>query len=170
MLKLDGKITAYKVMPNTSTTVNEQKPVVEQYIMNEHVKRPDHLFDSTYKIKQPTSGHALYITINDYVFNPDTQFKQYFPYEVFINSKNMEYYQCVVAITRLISAVFRKGGNVAFISEELKGVFDPKGGYFKKGGVFVPSLVAEIGMIIEKHLIKNGIIQLEKMFRYFILF
>jgi hypothetical protein len=85
------------------------------------------------------------------------------PYEIFINSKNMEHFQWVLALTRVISAVFRKGGDACFLVEELKAVFDPKGGYFKKGGVFMPSLVAEIGCAIESHLKHIGMIKPEAM-------
>jgi hypothetical protein len=80
---------------------------------------------------------------------------------MFINSKNMEHFQWVLALTRLISAVWRKGGNAHFLIEELKNVFDPKGGYYKKGGVYMPSIVAEIGHTIEKHLLASGSLVVE---------
>jgi hypothetical protein len=83
------------------------------------------------------------------------------PFEVFINSKNMEHFQWIVALTRVMSAVFRKGGDVTFLVEELKSVFEPSGGYFKKGGKFVPSLVAEIGEVLEKHLQNIGMLKKE---------
>ena len=83
------------------------------------------------------------------------------PYEMFINSKNMEHFQWVLALTRLVSAVWRKGGDSTFLVEELKNVFDPKGGYYKKGGVYMPSLVAEIGTVIEQHLIATGVIKVK---------
>jgi hypothetical protein len=105
----------------------------------------------------------MYITINDMILNMDTEYEERRPYEVFINSKNMEHFQWVLALTRVISAVFRKGGDSCFLVEELKSVFDPKGGYFKKGGVFMPSLVAEIGCTIEQHLKKIGMIQTHDM-------
>ncbi|HEB63790.1 MAG TPA: NrdJb, partial [Gammaproteobacteria bacterium] len=85
------------------------------------------------------------------------------PFEVFINSKNMDHFQWIVALTRIISAVFRKGGDVTFLVDELKAVFDPRGGYFKKGGQFMPSLVAEIGDAIESHLRMIGMIQDEDL-------
>jgi hypothetical protein len=81
------------------------------------------------------------------------------PFEIFINSKNMDHFQWIVALTRIISAVFRKGGDVTFLVEELHSVFDPRGGYFKNGGRFVPSLVAEIGDVVEEHLIRIGILK-----------
>jgi hypothetical protein len=93
------------------------------------------------------------------VLNAGTEYEERRPYEVFINSKNMDHFQWVLALTRVISAVFRKGGDACFLVDELKAVFDPKGGYFKKGGVFMPSLVAEIGYVIETHLKQIGMIK-----------
>ena len=123
--------------------------------MHEQLERPDQLAGSTYKIKTPLSDHALYVTINDIVLNPGTEHELRRPFEIFINSKNMEHFQWIVALTRIISAVFRKGGDVAFLVEELHSVFDPGGGYLKRGGKHVPSLVAEIGTVIEDHLIHD---------------
>jgi hypothetical protein len=77
---------------------------------------------------------------------------------MFINSKNMDHFQWIVALTRLVSAVFRKGGDCTFIIEEFRSVFDPSGGYIKKGGGYVPSLVAEIGTVLETHLRAIGMI------------
>ena len=129
--------------------------------MHEKVERPEVLLGATYKIKTPHSEHALYVTINDMVLNPGTDHELRRPFEVFINSKNMEQFQWVVALTRVISAVFRKGGDATFLVEELKAVFDPQGGYFKPGGKFMPSLVAEIGCAIEEHMKMIGLIQEE---------
>lgn len=140
-----------------------QVSVIQPTQMSETIKRPDVLLGNTYKIKPPVSDHAMYITINDMILNEDTDFEERRPYEVFINSKNMEHFQWVIAITRLISAVFRKGGEVSFLIEELKSVHDPKGGYYKKGGIFMPSLVAEIGDVIERHLKKINYIKGEEM-------
>lgn len=121
------------------------------------------LVGSTYKVKTPLSDHALYITINDLVLNEDTEHEQRRPFEVFINSKNMEHFQWIVALTRIISAVFRKGGDVTFLVEELRSVFDPRGGYFKKGGKYMPSLVAEIGDVIEAHMRTIGLLQVTEL-------
>jgi hypothetical protein len=85
------------------------------------------------------------VTINDIVLNEGTEHESRRPFEVFINSKNMDHFQWIVALTRIMSAVFRKGGDVTFLVEEMKAVFDPRGGYFKAGGVYMPSIVAEIG-------------------------
>ncbi|SFM23188.1 TSCPD domain-containing protein [Marinobacter zhejiangensis] len=131
--------------------------------MNETIERPDFLLGTTYKIKPPVAEHAMYITINDILLNEDTDHESRQPYEVFINSKSMEHFQWVIALTRVISAVFRKGGDLTFLVEELRSVYDPNGGYFKKGGVFMPSLVAEIGAVIEKHLKAIGLLESEEM-------
>ncbi len=155
-LKIDSKIVGYKVLtedeknPPAESSNDENISDVEK--MHENLDRPEMLFGSTYKIKTPQSEHALYITINDMILNMGTEYEERRPYEVFINSKNMEHFQWVLALTRVISAVFRKGGDACFLVEELKAVFDPKGGYFKKGGTFMPSLVAEIGCAIESHM------------------
>ncbi len=127
--------------------------------MHEKLERPEMLLGSTYKVKTPLSEHALYVTINDIVLNSGTEHELRRPFEIFINSKNMDHFQWIVALTRIISAVFRKGGDITFLVEELRSVFDPRGGYFKKGGKFMPSLVAEIGDVIEHHLKAIGLLQ-----------
>jgi hypothetical protein len=126
--------------------------------MHEKVQRPNMLLGSTYKIRTPLSEHSLYITINDIVLNQGTEHELRRPFEIFINSKNMDHFQWIVALTRIISAVFRKGGDVTFLVDELHSVFDPKGGYFKKGGKYMPSLVAEIGDAIEGHMVMIGML------------
>lgn len=126
--------------------------------MHEKVERPELLVGNTYKIKPPVSKHAFYITINDIILNPGTPFEKRRPFEIFINSKNMDHYQWISALTLIISAIFRKGGDVTFLVQELRSVFDPKGGYFRKGGKYMPSLVAEIGGAIESHLTNIGLI------------
>ena len=131
--------------------------------MHEKLERPETLLGSTYKIKTPLSDHALYVTINDVVLNSGTEHEQRRPFEIFINSKNMEHFQWIVALTRIVSAVFRKGGDVTFLVEELRSVFDPRGGYFKKGGRYMPSLVAEIGDAIEAHMRTIGLIEDEPL-------
>ena len=161
-VKIEKKIVAYKVQDNEEEAkVEQQEAAPELQQMTEYVERPERLIGSTYKIKTPLSEHAMYITVNDIVLNEGTDDEVRRPFEVFINSKNMEHFQWVVALTRLISAVFRKGGDATFMVEELKAVFDPKGGYFKKGGVFMPSIVAEIGYAIEDHMKHIGMINNE---------
>jgi len=127
--------------------------------MHEKVERPEMLLGSTYKIGTPLSEHALYVTVNDIVLNPGTEYELRRPFEMFINSKNMDHFQWIVALTRIISAVFRKGGDITFLVEELRSVFDPSGGYFKKGGKYMPSLVAEIGDVLESHLRMIGMLK-----------
>jgi ribonucleoside-diphosphate reductase alpha chain len=112
--------------------------------------RPAKLTGSTYKLRWADSAHALYVTINDI-----EEAGRHRPFEVFISSANMEHFAWVVALTRMISAVFRRGGEVAFVAEELKGIFDPRGGQWMDGR-YVPSLIAAIGGIIERHMIETG--------------
>ena len=118
--------------------------------MTRPLERPEALQGSTYKIRWPEHDHAIYITINDIVRDGRRQ-----PFEIFINSKNTEHYAWTVALTRMISAVFRRGGDVSFIVDELKAVFDPRGGQWV-GGHYVPSILAAIGGVIEQHLITIG--------------
>ena len=164
-VKINSKIVGYKVVPKgaAADAVAIEAAAAAAAIsnvvhMHEALQRPERLVGSTYKVKTPMSEHALYITVNDVILNEGTEHELRRPFEVFINSKNMEHFQWVVALTRLISAVFRKGGDATFLVEELKAVFDPRGGYFKKGGVFMPSIVAEIGYAIEDHMKHIGLI------------
>ena len=119
--------------------------------------RPVALGGATYKLKFPGSEHAIYITVNDIEEGGRRR-----PFEVFINSKNMEHYAWTVALTRMISAVFRRGGDVSFVVEELKAVFDPRGGAWM-GGRYVPSILAAIGGVIERHMIAIGFLAGEGM-------
>ena len=118
--------------------------------MTQPLERPEALPGKTYKIRWPDSDHAIYITLNDIVRD-----SRQVPFEVFINSKNMEHYAWTVALTRMISAVFRRGGDVSFVVEELKAVFDPRGGQWMDGH-YVPSLLAAIGEVIEQHMVEIG--------------
>ncbi|GAN79126.1 adenosylcobalamin-dependent ribonucleoside-diphosphate reductase [Acidocella aminolytica] len=117
--------------------------------------RADRLVGATYKLRWPDSEHAMYVTINDIEQDGVRR-----PFEIFVNSKNLEHYAWVVALTRMISAVFRRGGEVAFVAEELKQVFDPRGGQWAQGR-YVPSLVAAIGDVIERHMLETGFLTLE---------
>jgi len=169
-VKISKKITGYGVVKpedQAREAAAVQAPVDSDALelpsadiiqMHEKVERPEVLVGSTYKIKSPLFEHALYVTINDIVLNPGTEHESRRPFEIFINSKNMDHFQWVVAITRIMSAVFRKGGDVTFLVEELKAVFDPRGGYFKAGGIYMPSIVAEIGAVVEDHLKMIGMI------------
>ena len=125
--------------------------------MTEPLDRPGELTGQTYKLKWPDSEHAIYITINDIIHQGQQR-----PFEVFINSKNMEHFAWTVALTRMISAVFRRGGDVSFVVEELKAVFDPRGGAWMNGK-YVPSILAAIGGVIEKHMVSTGFLAGEGM-------
>jgi hypothetical protein len=160
-IKIDTKIVGYSIKKEDNDP--EQPAVPVKQLMHEEIKRPDELRGYTYKIKTPLSDHAMYITINNIVLNSGNEHEQEYPFEVFINSKNMEQFQWILALTRVISAVFRKGGDSVFLTEELMQVFDPQGGYFKKGGRFMPSLVAEIGEVLQTHMKKIGLIKDEEL-------
>ncbi|SCZ51236.1 ribonucleoside-diphosphate reductase class II [Epibacterium ulvae] len=125
--------------------------------MSDPLDRPQSLEGSTYKLKWPDSEHAIYLTINDIIIGGHRR-----PFEVFINSKNMEHYAWTLALTRMISAVFRRGGDVSFVVEELKAVFDPRGGAWVQGK-YIPSILAAIGGVIETHMVKTGFIEGEGM-------
>jgi len=170
-IQIKSKIVGYSVGGNDVTQKQpqeEQQAAVEKEAaqpednvvqLHEKLERPEMLIGSTYKVKTPLSEHALYVTINDIILNHGTQHELRRPFEIFINSKNMDHFQWIVALTRIISAVFRKGGDVTFLVEELRSVFDPRGGYFKKGGRYMPSLVAEIGDAIECHMRMIGLLK-----------
>ena len=166
-IKINKKIKAYSVQkpedkaapaPAPAAAPVAAEPTSNIVQMHEKVERPDVLIGSTYKIKSPLVEHAMYVTINDIVLNQGTAHELRRPFEVFINSKNMDHFQWIVALTRIMSAVFRKGGDVTFLVDEMKAVFDPRGGYFKAGGVYMPSIVAEIGSAVEEHLKMIGMI------------
>ena len=132
-VKITQRIKGFKVVDETlerPAVTTENAPgkaaVVE---MDESLQRPETLVGMTYKIKSPLFEHALYVTVNDVVLNAGTPHEQRRPFEIFINSKNMDHFQWIVALTRIMSAVFRKGGDCTFLVEELKAVFDPRGGY-----------------------------------------
>ncbi|WP_457648331.1 adenosylcobalamin-dependent ribonucleoside-diphosphate reductase [Profundibacter sp.] len=141
----------------TSDKTPEADTGADVVYLSEPLDRPKALEGNTYKLKWPESEHAIYITVNDLVVNGHRR-----PFEVFINSKNMEHFAWTVALTRMISAVFRRGGDVSFVVEELKAVFDPRGGAWMEGK-YVPSILAAIGGVIERHLIHTGFIEGEGM-------
>ncbi len=162
--KITKKISSYSVVKKEDVAQPREEAIeipIESNVvqMHEKVERPEMLVGSTYKIKTPLSEHSLYVTINDIILNAGTEHELRRPFEIFINSKNMDHFQWIVALTRIISAVFRKGGDVTFLVDEMRSVFDPRGGYFKRGGQFMPSLVAEIGDAIESHLRMIGLIK-----------
>ncbi|MCK0149687.1 adenosylcobalamin-dependent ribonucleoside-diphosphate reductase [Marivita sp. S6314] len=145
--------------PEVVTTSEEepQQPHGDVIYMSEPLDRPQALEGQTYKLKWPDSEHAIYLTINDIIVGGHRR-----PFEVFINSKNMEHFAWTVALTRMISAVFRRGGDVSFVVEELKAVFDPRGGAWVNGK-YIPSILAAIGGVIEQHLIAIGFLEGEGM-------
>jgi len=166
-IKIDKKIVGYAVKQPADKDKAARPELQRQTAegggaevirMHEKLERPEMLIGSTYKVKTPVSDHAMYVTINDIVLNEGTEFEKRRPFEMFINSKNLDHYQWIVALTRIISAVFRKGGDVTFLVDELKAVFDPRGGYWKPGGKFMPSIIAELGYIVEKHLVLIGML------------
>ncbi len=187
-IKIDRKIVGYKVKDSASGTNSdsnadntgaagekgksadsatgsrEESRTASVIQMHETLQRPEVLIGSTYKIKVPehVSPHAMYITINDIVLNEGTEYESRRPFEVFINTKNLDHFQWIVALTVIMSAVFRKGGDITFLVDELRSVFDPRGGYWVKGA-YKQSIIAEIGDVIERHLIKIGMLQSREM-------
>ncbi len=145
-------LTVSEAAPAAPAQVPEEKGGEVVYLA-EPLSRPAALEGNTYKVKWPGSEHALYITVNDIIISGHRR-----PFEVFINSKNMEHFAWTVALTRMISAVFRRGGDISFVVEELKAVFDPRGGAWMEGR-YVPSILAAIGGVIERHLIAIGFIE-----------
>ena len=159
MQKIDKKIIGYSIKKDDAPAEIVEIPLE---VMNAEIKRPEVLSGSTYKIKPPAAENAIYLTINNVTLNGNTPTPTVHPFEIFINSKDVEHYQWVIALTRVISAIFRTGGNVQYLVKSLLNIHDPKGGHFKKGGVFVPSLVAEIGLAIDVHMKGLGLIVVEK--------
>jgi ribonucleoside-diphosphate reductase alpha chain len=149
-----GSVLSVNSASEAAPEVDEGAEVV---YLTEPLDRPAALEGATYKVKWPASEHALYITINDIIISDHRR-----PFEVFINSKNMEHFAWTVALTRMISAVFRRGGDVSFVVEELKAVFDPRGGAWVEGR-YIPSILAAIGGVIERHMIATGFIAGEGM-------
>ncbi|NEY90810.1 adenosylcobalamin-dependent ribonucleoside-diphosphate reductase [Tabrizicola oligotrophica] len=146
-------LTVSEASDKTPSEAPEQVQGGEVIYLSEPLERPAALEGHTYKVKWPGSEHALYITVNDVVISGHRR-----PFEVFINSKNMEHFAWTVALTRMISAVFRRGGDISFVVEELKAVFDPRGGAWMEGR-YIPSILAAIGGVIERHLIAIGFIE-----------
>ncbi|WP_423416076.1 adenosylcobalamin-dependent ribonucleoside-diphosphate reductase [Hyphomicrobium sp. B1] len=145
-----------KPAPTSSVSASEDPAKFGDVVyMTKPLERDAALEGITYKIKWPASAHALYVTINDIVRDGRRR-----PFEIFINTKNLEHYAWTVALTRMVSAVFRRGGDVSFVAEELKAVFDPEGGRWM-GGRYVPSLLAAIGNVIEQHMLHIGFLTRE---------
>lgn len=141
-MQIKNKIVSVKLKDNS--------PAMPE-VMHEGITRPENLTGHTYKLKLPSEDSAIYVTINNIVLNDGTPNKEIRPFEMFINSKNTAHRQWIDSLTRVISAVFRKGGDINFLVEELKAITDPNGGGFHKGR-YVKSLVSEIGFILENHI------------------
>ena len=167
MTRIEKKIVKYSVTQGQAEDLANDEVVPEVrkedqanvIRMHENLERPEELIGTTYKVKTPVADHAMYVTINDIVLNEGSEHEKRRPFEIFINSKNLDHYQWIVALTRVMSAVFRKGGDVTFLVDELKEVFDPRGGYWQPGGKYMPSLIAELGHIVERHLIDIGLLK-----------
>lgn len=152
VISIDHKITSVRL----GEKVTPPKVVAEN--LHEKLKRPRVLEGRSYQLKTPLASSSVYITINNITLNAGTPHEVVRPFEIFISAKEMENFQWIIALTLLISAIFRKGGDVTFIIDQLKSVFDPRGGYLSKSG-HVPSLVAEIGGVIEEHFKAIGLIE-----------
>ena len=182
-IRIDRKIASWRVLPASEAEApvasNPELALVREEtgqaldhslakaasaareVMHEGLDRPETLRGTTWKLKTPddVSSHAMYITINDVVLNEGTANELRRPFEIFINSKDMKHFQWIVALTRIMSAVFRKGGDVTFMVEELRSVFDPKGGYWsRRSRQYQDSIVAEIGDILAMHLHDIGLL------------
>jgi len=155
IVQIKSPIVDFKYLGDSNESSISKELSMEK--LCETTERPAILEGRTYKLRSPVYDAALYITINDIILNHGTEHEQKRPFEIFINSKAMESFQWIVALTRMISGVFRKGGDVTFIVEELRAVNDPKGGYWKKGQ-YIPSIVAEIALVIEEHFIQLGLL------------
>lgn len=151
MREITSKIKSVEVLKTEEINIQQ---------VNEKMKRPQTLSGKTYRLKTPLSEFAWYITINDIVLNEGTENEIKQPFEVFINTKDVSAYQWVTVVSRLLSAVFRKGGDIKFILEEMSSVYQPSGGYISRKG-YVPSIVAEIGMVVEEHFKSVGLIESE---------
>lgn len=149
MIKINSKIVGFELKQLETPTVQT---------MHEGISRPDDIAGRTYKIKLPNEEHATYVTINDVILNKGTSNEEIRPFEIFINSKNTLHRQWIDTLTRVISAVFRKGGEIGFLIEELKSITDPNGGGWYKGR-YVKSLVSEIGYVLEKHISNKPVIE-----------
>ena len=158
-MKIEKQIVGFKVK---SESAHDRRKGDRIEHMHELVKRPRKLIGVTYKIKPPGNHAALYFTINDMVLNEGTDDEQRVPFEIFLNSKQMESYEWIAALTRIISATFRKGGKILFIIEELEQIFSPNAGYFGKTvngkGKYFNSVVSEIGHILNEHFIDIGLV------------
>lgn len=153
--RLDSKIkTASVVVPNKVAAPEAESNVVQ--MMHEAYERPEQLQGATIKIKNGLTEHAMYLTVNHIVLNKGTKHEVIRPFEVFLNTKDAESHAYITTITRLLSAVWRKGGDFTFVIEELKSIRDVRGGCFLPGGAFINSLMHHVGLVLEEHLYEIG--------------
>ncbi len=164
-VKIDQKIVGYSVVqPKAEEPPAPVVPVEPNIIkMHEDFERPETLRGSTIKLKSASLDHSMYLTINHIVLNEGTAHESVRPFEVFVNTKDPASQPWIVALTRMISAAWRKGGDYAFVIDELKAVHDPRGGCFLGGGVYVPSVAAHIGLAIERHLQEIGAMKAKEL-------
>lgn len=148
-MKIEQKIVGVSIAKKSAAVSN----IVQ---MHEAIERDEKMIGATIKIKSPVLDHAIYVTVNHIVLNPGTANESIRPFEVFFNTKDSSNLQWMQALSLLMSAIFRKGGDFAFIIDELKGIHDPKGGVLLPGGVFVPSVLAHVGIKLEEHFYAIG--------------
>ena len=157
MPSINSKIVSVEVIESINETQEGIQEFTPEFI-HEKFKRPKVLNGCTYQLKTPLSECTWYITINNVLLNEGTEYEKLQPFEIFINTKDVSSYQWTIFASRMLSAIFRKGGDIKFILEEMSSVYQPNGGYLTKGG-YMPSLVAEIGKIIETHFKSIGLIE-----------
>jgi ribonucleoside-diphosphate reductase alpha chain len=108
----------------------------------EVMERPRILQGRTYKLKWPQTGDNWYITITH---------RGGVPFEVFITTKVAAHAEWVQALSILLTAVLRRGGDVKFLITELQGIHSASGGqYITEQRKFRHSQVAAIGGVIEE--------------------
>ena len=105
--------------------------------------RPAILSGKTYKLYWPPNEATFYVTIND-----DGAAR---PFEIFISSTHAQYTEWTTALTLMITAILRRGGDVSFIAENLKQIVSATSSAWVKGK-YCNSLVAMIGETIELHM------------------
>ena len=160
-VKINKKIVGYSVL-DKDQAIEEKAQPAEIFQLGDPLSRPDQITGSTYKVKTPVTEHALYITINDVLMNEGTEQEHRRPFEIFVNSKNMEHFQWIVGLTRVMSAVFRKGGDITFLVEELGVYLIQMVATIKKVVGMFQALVAELGQVVEQHLINIGMLKQQK--------
>lgn len=158
-VKIDQRIKSFRVIAARQRTAEAEGRAQQPVQPDEPLERPEALAGTTYRIGSPRGAHALYVTLDDILLDAGTPHERRRPFEFFIHSQDMEHCPWRVALARILSAVLRQGGDCTFLVEELKAVSDPHGGYLKPDGVYMPSIVAEIGAVLERHLSTIGLLQ-----------